>query len=280
MQATIQYIEQELSGLYPKTEIRAFARLILEKVCGLTYTQQVLQRDRVLDATIVLQIKSIINRLKSYEPVQYVLGETTFMDMQLLVNTSVLIPRPETEELVHWIAETLLPEAPSILDVGTGSGCIALGLKKLLPQAQIYGCDISIPAIETAEKNAELNNLEVAFFEADILKWKQLKWPHINLIVSNPPYVRETEKKLMEQNVLHYEPESALFVPDSDPLMFYRVITEFAVENLNKDGWLFFEINEAFGAEIIDLVKRYGFKNPEIKKDLFDKDRMLRCSRR
>jgi len=280
MQATIQYIKQELSGLYPKTEIRAFTRLILERVCGLTYTEQLLRKEQLLDDSHVQHIREIVERLKAYEPVQYILGETEFLDLRLRVNPSVLIPRPETEELVYWAAQTPFPQKAVMLDVGTGSGCIALGLKKMIPDAMLHGCDSSTSAIETAKENAALNSLDVSFFEADILKWKQYKWGDFNLIISNPPYVRAFEKEQMEQNVLQYEPESALFVSNHDPLKFFRVITEFACEHLQKDGWLFFEINEALGAEMMTLVKEYGFNDVEVRTDLSDKDRMLRCRRR
>lgn len=263
--------------MYPKTEIRAFTRLMLEHVCGLNYTQQLLLRDQVLENSARDNIRSMVERLKDYEPIQYILGETEFLGMKLQVTSSVLIPRPETEELVHWISETKLPTAAAVLDAGTGSGCIALGIKKLIPGAEVHAFDNSEQALEVAKKNAVLNNLDVDFFKADVYNWESLSWRMYNVIVSNPPYVRESEKEKMETNVLKYEPEGALFVTDANPLIFYRRIAEFAARYLEKGGWLLFEINENFGIEMIDLVKQHGFRTAEIKKDLFGKNRMIRC---
>lgn len=277
MRATIQYIEQELKGLYPKTEILAFTRLILEHVCWLNYTEQVLSRDNPLADQFRIKINEMVKRLQFYEPIQYILGETEFLGLKILVSPSVLIPRPETEELVQWVCKTQLPDSPDLLDAGTGSGCIALALKKLIPNAKVKAFDISLQALEVARNNAAINNLEVDFFDADILKWENFSWQKFNIIVSNPPYVRESEKKIMEKNVLKYEPQNALFVADNDPLLFYRRILEFTRRYLSKKGWLFFEINETFGSQLIELIQQYGFSETEIKKDLYGKSRMLRC---
>ncbi len=277
MRATIQYIEQELRDLYPKTEIRAFTRLMLEHVCGLNYTQQVLLNDQLLEDSFKITIGEMVKRLKDHEPIQYIMGEIEFAGLKLMVAPPVLIPRPETEELVQWIAETELPNAPALLDVGTGSGCIALALKYRIPDASVSALDFMEQAIEVAHQNAELNKLEVEFFKTDIMNWETKAWRKLDAIISNPPYVRESEKENMSANVLNYESEKALFVPDNDPLIFYRRITEFANRWLKENGWLFFEINESLGNEMIELVKGFGFKSVEIKKDLFGKDRMLRC---
>ncbi|SHF52787.1 release factor glutamine methyltransferase [Mariniphaga anaerophila] len=277
MKATIQYIGEELGGLYPQTEVKAFTRLILEHVCGLDYTAQILMRDHVISAIQSKQISEIVTRLKNFEPIQYVFGETEFFGMKLSVNPSVLIPRPETEELLHWISEMEFSKEPCFLDVGTGSGCIALGLKKQFPYSNVMAIDYSDEALETARENAVLNGLDVSFSRADILKWEERSWQNFDLIVSNPPYVRESEKKEMFANVLKFEPESALFVPDSNPLLFYLRIAEFAQKFLTKNGWLYFEINEMFGEQTAQVVKKCGFEAIEIKKDLFGKDRMLRC---
>ncbi len=277
MRATIQHIERELGDLYPKTEISAFTRLILEHVCGLSYTQQVLMKDQPLDDSVKTIIYAMVKRLKNHEPIQYILGETEFAALRLKVAPPVLIPRPETEELVQWVAETPFSKAPVLLDIGTGTGCIALGLKKAFPDALVYGIDISEKAIALAKENAALNNLEVEFYKADILNWKDVSWRNFDVIISNPPYVRESEKEKMEINVLDYESEQALFVPDSDPLVFYRRIAEFAARFLNNGGWLFFEINESLGQDMLDLVKKFGFQDAAIRKDLFGKERMLKC---
>jgi release factor glutamine methyltransferase len=279
MKATIHYIEQELNGLYPKTEVRAFTKFIIEHVCGLGFTRQILMQDMHLNETQRKEIARIVKRLKAFEPLQYILGETEFYGLKIKLMPGVLIPRPETEELVLWISETLLPVNSQILDIGTGSGCIALAMKKLFPAANVHAADISEAAIEVASENALINNLEVNFIHADILNWEILNWHTYDLVVSNPPYVRESEKKHMQPNVLQYEPETALFFSDADPLLFYRHISDFAYKHLHPGGWLFFEINEQLGEEMAILVEKKGFNAIETRKDLFGKERMMRCRR-
>jgi|LSQX01.3.fsa_nt_gb release factor glutamine methyltransferase len=279
MKATIQYIEKELGGLYPESEIKSFSRIILEQVCGMDYTAMILKRDEILDPRFSKPVKEIVKRLKRHEPVQYIFGETEFMDLKLKVTPSALIPRPETEELVQWIGESGISDSPFILDIGTGSGCIALALKKQFPEALVSAVDYSAEALEIARGNAETNNLQITLFQADILNWQHYVWGNFDLIVSNPPYVRESEKAVMQPNVLEHEPGSALFVPDDDPLLFYRYIAGFAKIHLNEKGWLFFEINESLGTETADLLEKSGFREIEVKKDLFGKNRMLRCRR-
>ena len=279
MKAVIQYIEKELEGLYPGTEIQGFTRLILENVFRLNYTGLVLRKDDPILSAEKKQIEKIVQKLKNFEPVQYILGETEFYGLKIKVNPSVLIPRPETEELVNWIVETGLPGNPKIADVGTGSGCIALALKKQMDNASILAVDISEKAIQTAEINSNLNRLDVEFFQTDILNWEKYEWDCFDLIVSNPPYVREMEKVKMQPNVLNFEPQMALFVPDDDPLIFYRKIASFAKKYLQKNGWLYFEINENLGREMTLLMQNLGFRKTEVKKDINGKDRMLRCAR-
>ncbi|MFW6290113.1 MAG: peptide chain release factor N(5)-glutamine methyltransferase [Mariniphaga sp.] len=279
MRETIQHIERELSGLYPKTEIRAFTRIMLEHVCGFNYTRQVLLRDQPLDDAAKAILYEMVERLKTHEPIQYILGETEFAGLTLEVAPPVLIPRPETEELVQWVTQTPLPKAPALLDVGTGSGCIALALKKAFPDALVQAVDVSEQALELAKENALQNRLLIEFCKADILNWETRSWRNFDVVISNPPYVRESERDKMEANVLNYESEKALFVPDSDPLIFYRRIAEFSLHCLNKNGWLFFEINENLGQETLCLVQQIGFQDATIKSDLFGKNRMLRCRR-
>jgi release factor glutamine methyltransferase len=279
MEATIQHIEKELTGLYPKTEVKAFTRLILEHVCGLSFTEQVMLRKQKLDERHKKAVYAVVERLKNDEPVQYILGETEFFGMKLKVKPAVLIPRPETEELAHWIAETVLPEKPAVIDMGTGSGCLALAIKKQFPQAQVSATDLSAEALEVARENAALNALNVHFFRSDMLHWGNYKWDDYDVVVSNPPYVRESEKTAMLANVLKYEPESALFVPDANPLLFYREIASFAQIHLKKNGWLFFEINENLGKEMVQMLENSGFTSVEVKKDVFGKNRMVRCRR-
>jgi release factor glutamine methyltransferase len=277
MKSSIQYIEKELAGLYPDTEIEGFKRIIFDFVCGWGFTEQVLKKHEKVSPTDFEKIKSIVLRLKDYEPIQYIIGETEFYGLKLKVTPAVLIPRPETEELVDWVVHSKLPEKCAILDVGTGSGCIALAIKSKLKDANVSGIDISGEALEIARKNATENGLEVNFFSADIFDFSTVKNRKYDIIVSNPPYIRESEKVQMHSNVLNYEPEIALFVPDTNPLRFYIAITGFAKNNLRDNGRLFFEINENLGDEMTELMTNYGFNHIEVRKDINGKNRMLSC---
>jgi len=277
MHTTIQYIKSELAELYPEREIQGFIRIIFESVLNFSYTDIIVHKDKKINTVEFEKIKTIVVRLKTHEPIQYIFGETEFYELKLKVNRTTLIPRPETEELVHWILNRTINPESQILDIGTGSGCIPLALKNEMPNAEVYGIDISERALQIAKENAIHNNLEVEFLKADIFNWKQYDWQQYNVIVSNPPYVRNNEKELMDSNVLEYEPEGALFVDDNNPLIFYRTIAEFARENLLENGWLFFEINEYLGKEMVALVNSLGFSNIELKKDINGKDRMLGC---
>lgn len=279
MQATIQYIKSELADFYPESEIQGLMRIVFESVLNFTYTDIILQKDKQLERTDSERIKAIIERLKTYEPIQYIVGETEFYDLKVKVNRATLIPRPETEELVHWLRNSNIKPGAQILDIGTGSGCIPLAIKKGLPQVTVSGVDISDGALQMAKENAALNKLKVDFFCVDILNWSNYEWQKYDVIISNPPYVRECEKKQMEKNVLEYEPNGALFVADDNPLIFYKTIAEFAQTNLNENGYLFFEINEYLGKEMIQLVKGLGFRDIELRKDINKRDRMLRCRR-
>ena len=277
MQVTIQHIEKELAGIYPNKEIEGFTRIILETVCGWGFTEQVLKKHERINESEFEKIKVIITRLKNFEPIQYILGETEFYGLKLKVNPSVLIPRPETEELVDWIVKSNLAENCCVLDIGTGSGCIALAVKSQLPKTSVSGVDISEMALKLATQNAVENNLNVDFLKADILNWEQFTWEKYDVIVSNPPYIRESEKSEMQVNVLNFEPENALFVEDEDPLVFYRSIAAFAKNYLTKNGLLFFEINENMGEEMVDLLYDSDFLDIEIRKDINGKNRMLGC---
>lgn len=280
MKATIQYISSELHGFYPVSEIEGFRRIIFEAVCGLNFSEQILKKQEKITKNEFEKIKEIVSRLKNFEPVQYILGETDFYGLKLLVNPSVLIPRPETEELVDWIVKSNLPENCAILDIGTGSGCIAIALKSQLENARVAGIDISENALKVARQNAIHNSLEVDFFQADILKWELSGWQNFDVIVSNPPYVRESEKQQMQANVLNFEPANALFVSDDDPLVFYNSIAEFAQKHLKIDGWLFFEINENLGAGMTEMLLVSGFSEIEIRKDINGKNRMICCRKK
>jgi release factor glutamine methyltransferase len=277
MKSSNQYIEKELAGFYPDTEIEGFKRIIFDFVCGWGFTEQVLKKHEIVSPTDFDKIVTIVLRLKYYEPIQYILGETEFYGLKLKVTSSVLSPRPETEELVDWVVRSNLPEKCTILDVGTGSGCIAIAIKSQLKNAKVSGIDISGEAIEIARQNALENGLEVIFSSADIFDLKSVMKEKYDVIVSNPPYIRESEKVQMHSNVLNHEPEIALFVPDSDPLRFYIAIAGFAKNNLRENGRLFFEINENLGAEMTDLLVNFGFNQIEVKKDINGKNRMFSC---
>ena len=277
MKATIQYIEKELHGYYPQTEIRGFVRLLLEFVCNMDYTSIIIRDNEKLDAQSKKQIEAIVQRLKKYEPVQYILGETEFYGLKIKVNPDVLIPRPETEELVQWIIAENQLDNPRIMDIGTGSGCIALALKNKIVDANVAGFDISEMAVKTAQLNARLNKLEVDFFVANMLHFNSEIKEKFDCIVSNPPYVRQSEKEKMQPNVLNFEPENALFVPDEKPLHFYKAIGKFALKHLRKTGKLFLEINEELGKETGKLFVDLGFKNTKLKTDINGKQRMLHC---
>jgi len=277
MKATIQYINSELAGLYPVSEIEGFTRIIFEAVCGWSFTEQVVKRHEKISVNDFEKIKAIILRLKIFEPIQYILGETEFYGLKLKVNPSVLIPRPETEELVQWIITGNLPENSVILDIGTGSGCIALALKSRLNKAEVFGVDVSENALKVARQNALKNNLDIGFFQSDILKWNEFEWKNFDVIVSNPPYIRESEKMQMHSNVLNFEPENALFVNDNDPLVFYRSIAAFSKKYLTENGKLFFEINENMGLEMNKMLADFGFCDIKIRKDINGKNRMVSC---
>jgi release factor glutamine methyltransferase len=276
MQATIDRIAKELAPFYPESEIRAFTRLILESVCGLSFTQIALKKFRRISGGESEHINRILESLKQSEPIQYVLGEAGFCGLKFMVNPSVLIPRQETEELVDWVLKSGINRESRILDIGTGSGCIAISLKKQNPGFDVFAIDISSEAIDMAKKNARLNDVQVNFSRADILNPVGFEAGGFDVIASNPPYVRESEKTMMGKNVLLYEPETALFVPDSDPLKFYRAIAAFAGKNLARGGFLFFEINEALGEEVAALLSE-KFCNIESRKDLNGKDRMVKA---
>ncbi len=279
MQATIQYIKSELATTYPETEIQGFIRLIFELLLNLSYTEMLLQKEKKIDDGVFMEIKNIVARLKTHEPIQYILGETEFYELKLKVNPAVLIPRPETEELVQWILKSDIEPGAEIIDIGTGSGCIALALRNEWPESVVTAVDISEKALKTARGNAVLNKLNVKFLKADILNWRNYDWPKYSVIVSNPPYVRECEKRQMENNVLKYEPDEALFVEDDNPLLFYITIAEFAKFNLSHKGYLFFEINEYLGSEMEELLNGLGFRNIELRKDMNGRDRMLKCQK-
>ncbi len=269
----------ELGAVYPAEEIDSFFNILAETYYGVKRIQLATNPDLTLNDSE--DILKALAELKNEKPIQYIIGETEFYGLNFKVNDGVLIPRPETEELVEWVLKKAKPNMPiNILDMGTGSGCIAISLAKHLPQAKVFAIDISTKALNIAKKNALFNGVDVYFKEADILTLKTLsEQVEFDIIVSNPPYVREKEKQYMKPNVLDNEPHLALFVKDEDPLLFYKAITDFAINNLKENGLLFFEINEFLGNAMIDLLRHKNFKNIELKQDIFKKDRMIKAEK-
>ena len=274
-------LTKELNNVYDKDEVKNIMDLVLEHITGLPRIEQVKSKVPYLTCTQLEDLDSIIERLKKNEPVQYVLGEAWFAGMKFKVNKNVLIPRPETEELVDWVAKqsAIGNQQLAIIDMGTGSGCIPITLKKRLPDAELSAIDVCSEALFTATENAIEHNTEINFVQLDFLneeKWSELG--NFDIIISNPPYVKQTEKHSMHERVISFEPHLALFVPDSDALLFYRKLAGFAVKHLNPGGSLFVEINEALGNEVVALFKNTGFADIQLKKDMQGKDRMIKAT--
>ena len=286
------YFNETLKTIYPITEIDSFFFLLLEEYLGFRRVDIVLKSDFKISQETLNLLQSATKQLEQEVPLQYIIGKTEFYGLPFVVNKHVLIPRPETEELVAWVVsessrfktfntstkQTTETKQLKILDIGTGSGCIPISLKKQLPFAKISAIDISEEALSVAKKNAVLNNVDIHFILQDILKTVALD-QHYDIIISNPPYVRELEKKELKNNVLKNEPHVALFVENDNPLIFYAKIAELAKKYLNKNGLLFFEINQYLGTETIDLVNKKGLKNIQLKKDMFGNDRIIVASK-
>ena len=272
-----------LEGLYPIEELKSFFYLLAGKYLNLSRINIALQLNNELTHEEQSSFYKAVDRLRNHEPIQYILGETEFFGMPITVNKQVLIPRPETEELVSWIIEDVDKNEATILDIGTGSGCIAISLAKKLNNAVVSAIDISTRAIEVAKKNTLINNVNIEFSRVDVLNFEadsdlQHKWESkFDIIVSNPPYVRMQEKKLMKLNVIDHEPDIALFVEDDDPLLFYRKISQLSKQYLRHNGTLYLEINEYLGLEMEKMLNKAGFKHVLLKKDMFGKNRMIKC---
>lgn len=279
--AVIKHIRKELSGLYNDEEIRNFALMLIEEYAAISRTQILSFPYRTMSESELLKIHFAVKQLKKYCPIQYVFGKASFCNLDIKVTSDVLIPRPETEELVEWIINDCRRNDASkknvILDIGTGSGCIALAVAAQLEQAEVIGADISENALSIARENAALLGLQVLFYKMDILNDNDWQQRPFDIIVCNPPYVRISEKKVMNPNVTLYEPELALYVNDDDPLIYYRAVLRFANLVLNSGGALYFEINEAFGLQIKALAQDNHFADVTLRKDLSGKHRMLRC---
>jgi len=301
---------QELSSLYDEKEIESFFYLILENFHQIKRIDLALNPQMEMNDKQLLHWESILSDLKKQKPIQYILGETEFYGLPFLVNENTLIPRPETEELVELIikqnSKSEIPPEPKvngaklnsklkILDIGTGSGCIAISLVKNISNVEVYAIDISEEVLETAKKNAQINQVEIHFIQADILKINNLEQlptsnpklethnpkleTQFDIIVSNPPYVRNLEKQEINPNVLEYEPHLALFVEDEDALLFYRKIAQLALKSLSPNGRLYFEINQYLGKETVELIESFGFKNVVLHKDIYGNDRMIEGTR-
>lgn len=275
MKEFIQSIAAQLQAVYPTDEAEALAWWIAEELTGCNRTQL---QFGYKGTTNFPNLQTIIDRLLHFEPIQYIFGHTLWCGLDLKVTPDTLIPRPETAELVEKIANYQLPITNCrVLDIGTGSGCIAIALKKRHPEWQITGIDISAEAIEVAKENARINGVEVAFKVADILDSNEQNRQY-DIVVSNPPYICEKEKAAMRPNVLNYEPASALFVPDNDPLLFYRRIAELYSLSFRKwpgVGYLFFEINEAYPSELTAMLKELGYTDIHIHYDIYGKPRII-----
>lgn len=274
--------QESLSEKYPLEEIQSFFNILSDNYLNLSRIQIAANPEKVVSKNDLEKFQNALLRLKSYEPIQYIIGETEFYGLPFKVNNHTLIPRPETEELVAWILDEVSSSSDTaknktVLDIGTGSGCIAVSLAKHLKNAAVSAVDISEEALKIARHNAEINNVNVTFLQTDVLKVNSLEQDY-DIIVSNPPYVREMEKEQMQENVLKFEPDTALYVKNEDPLLFYRVISSLAKNHLKPGGKLFFEINEYLSEELTALLANKNLKDIEVKQDIFGKDRMIKCN--
>ena len=267
-----------LAPLYGDGEAKAIARLVFEVRFGLSMSDICLGKDTQLSANNQKELKGIADRLLEQEPIQYVLGQANFCGRTFMVNEHVLIPRPETEELCQWINSQ--DARVRLLDIGTGSGCIAITLAAMYPKAEVTAWDISPEALEVARENAKRTHVNVSFEQIDILHLpSNLLHQTYDLIVSNPPYICNKERACMEANVLEHEPHTALFVPDDDPLLFYRAIAQYGQTALEPEGWLYFEINPLYAQPLSDMLHMMSYHDIELKLDQYGKQRMIRAKR-
>ncbi|MEO8885180.1 MAG: peptide chain release factor N(5)-glutamine methyltransferase [Mucilaginibacter sp.] len=285
-----QSFRHELDELYNSNETEALTLWVVSEIMEISKASTKAFPEKELTVLQQELLSSMLMELKTGKPLQYILGYTEFYGLRFVVNTSTLIPRPETEELVEWALNSWQVAVGSkkwavgsgqsshgILDIGTGSGCIAISLKKHLPLAKVMAMDISPEALQVAKTNAQLNEVEIDFVEADILTHQSPITNHCSLIISNPPYVTPADKQQMHVNVVDFEPHTALFVPQDDPLLFYRAIAAYAINNLIPGGLLFLEINESYGNETVELLNDSGFKGIELRKDMSGRDRMIKA---
>lgn len=277
MQNATNYISENLKSYYPETEITGFSRIIMSYVTGLPYSAFMADRDKTITGEQQEEIRQIVERLKKYEPIQYITGETEFYGLPFYVDRNTLIPRPETEELVELIMNDNRHKEVSVLDIGTGSGCIAIALAKYMRHAAVSAWDISGKALEVAQRNSERNAVSVNFSRVDVLNDYPADKKY-DIIVSNPPYVLESEKADMHPNVLDFEPYTALFVPDNNALLFYKRIADIAKQLLNRPGTLYIEINRAKGQDTVKMLEKKGFSDIHLLKDISKRDRIVKAT--
>jgi release factor glutamine methyltransferase len=288
-----QYLKEELKAIYNEQEAASIASLAAEHITGFSKTKRVSRKQDQLSALQSEQLQSHLQRLKTGEPIQYIMNKSWFCGMELYVDKNVLIPRPETEELVQWIIDDVKASGKDVfvrkpmeadettqlkvLDVGTGSGCIALALKKIMVKAEVWGCDVSEEALNVARRNGSTLNIRVDFQGLNFLDEAQQKLlPTVDIIASNPPYVPLKDKEEMDTNVVDHEPHTALFVSNNDPLIFYKALAGFGKKRLYENGSIYMEIHEDLGQDVVALFKQNGYSNVELKKDMQKKDRMVR----
>ena len=275
MKSIANRINKGLADIYSAGEVSALTRIIATEMLGVSQMAFYMKDDVALTAEQETLLDDAIERLQKHEPIQYILGYSDFCGLRFKVTPATLIPRPETSELVEWIAGEAIGNE-SILDIGTGSGCIAISLANKLPQSKVSAWDISHDALAVATENSKANGCNVVFKQVDILAYQPAS-EQFDIIVSNPPYIKENEKSAMHSNVLDWEPHTALFVPDNDPLLFYRTIAQKATTMLRPGGKLYFEINRAHGKETVEMLAALGYANIELRKDFADNDRMIRA---
>jgi release factor glutamine methyltransferase len=290
------WLRKELEKIYPPSESASISLMVMEHLTKLSKSEQLQKQNETLELHALHNLTNFAHRLGGHEPVQYVLGECWFYGLNLFVDKNVLIPRAETEELVDWIIKDVSKKGLDvfdkkitgadkttvlkILDVGTGSGCIALALKNKMPGAEVWGCDVSEEALNVARRNGSELNIRVDFQGVDFLdRSQQHALPSVDIIVSNPPYVPQKNKKDMQPNVLEYEPHTALFVPDNDALIFYKALADFGKIRLHEPGSIYMEIHEDLANEVASLFDFSGYSNVEIKKDMQGKDRMVKAEK-
>ncbi|WP_220100630.1 peptide chain release factor N(5)-glutamine methyltransferase [Chitinophaga oryzae] len=279
IQTAFTYITGAIGDVYDPREAANIAHIVLEHITGMNKLDRLVHKARLLSPDQNARLKTAIEALQRLEPVQYVTGSGWFYGMELTVNRHVLIPRPETEELVAWVLQDLAGHSrPHLLDIGTGSGCIPLALKQHIPSAVVMAIDVSEEALAVAKGNAARLRLEVDFLQRSALDEQQMATlPSFDVIVSNPPYITQREQATMQQQVWGFEPSIALFVPDNDALLFYRHIAHTALQKLNPGGALYFEINESLGKEVVELLQSLGFDEVTLRQDMFGKDRMVKA---